>query len=373
MNRDLLASIGQQMRIPLTTLVGLGEGLKQSTGSMQSAELAQFDHACRRLEQLANDLSESAQAAQLDRTLEKKPVHMRSLLANLNRAIKPACTAYDVIVNFALSSSVPEHLLGSAKRISQVLNNIVDLGIRCAQHDMLAVLVTYKDGHLTARVSTEGPGINEELRREHFSQHGLQETGRYDSPGLTTALSLTQLVVQAMEGELTTYESSGLAEFTLLLSLPMDTAVPPSDLDDDVLSVESEKEPGSLPGDLKLLVVDDDPLSCDIMSGMLRHLGAEVMVCHNGRDAVELVSTHSYDLVFMDCGMAVLNGLEATKQIRDLDLPCAWVPIVAVTTFVLEEDKQACRDAGMNGYLAKPARLDDLERMLLTQLVDGKE
>jgi CheY-like chemotaxis protein len=124
-----------------------------------------------------------------------------------------------------------------------------------------------------------------------------------------------------------------------------------------------------------VLLVEDNDINALLARRMLEKAGCEVTVCGNGREAVEAMrerlasSNPPFDLVFMDVHMPVVDGLEATRQIREIyaaqpDAAVRAPPIVALTANAFEEDRRRCLDAGMDDYLAKPFDRDDLERML---------
>jgi CheY-like chemotaxis protein/anti-sigma regulatory factor (Ser/Thr protein kinase) len=121
-----------------------------------------------------------------------------------------------------------------------------------------------------------------------------------------------------------------------------------------------------LPANLRVLVVEDHPLSQKVIRGMLAKLGVRSDVVSNGQEAVEAVQHHSYDLVLMDCEMPVLDGYEATRRIRawETDNARRAVPIIALSAHILNEIKERCRQAGMNGHMAKPVDLNELRESL---------
>ena len=114
---------------------------------------------------------------------------------------------------------------------------------------------------------------------------------------------------------------------------------------------------------VSVLLVEDNTTNQLVASSMLRHLGCDVTIADDGAQALELLDEASYDVILMDCQMPVLDGYEATRRIR-ADGRHANTPIVALTAHALASDEQRCRDAGMNGYLAKPIRLADLRSVL---------
>ena len=123
-----------------------------------------------------------------------------------------------------------------------------------------------------------------------------------------------------------------------------------------------------------ILVAEDAPLNQEIISLLLKRFGHQVAIVENGAEAVEAVTSRHYDLVLMDMQMPVMDGIEAVRRIRALAGPAGRVPVVALTANVLPEEIERCRQAGMQGHLAKPIDpdrlVDEIDR-LSTEEVGG--
>jgi CheY-like chemotaxis protein len=115
---------------------------------------------------------------------------------------------------------------------------------------------------------------------------------------------------------------------------------------------------------VRVLVVDDNAVNQKVIVRMLQTLGVEATVASDGARAVDAVRGERFSLVLMDLQMPELDGFDACRRIRELPGPTSTVPVVALTANVLDEDRAACSAAGMNDFLAKPARIDELERVL---------
>jgi len=112
------------------------------------------------------------------------------------------------------------------------------------------------------------------------------------------------------------------------------------------------------------LVAEDNLVNQKVAVGALERLGCRVDVVGTGRDAVDMVSRFSYDVVFMDCIMPEMDGFEATRRIRDLESAGSHVPIIALTALAMAGDCERCLESGMDDYISKPARLRDFEKVL---------
>ncbi len=137
-------------------------------------------------------------------------------------------------------------------------------------------------------------------------------------------------------------------------------------------------QPESLPDlrglDLRLLVAEDSQVNVDVLVAMLEDLGVGVDLAMTGREAVDRFAANHYDLVFMDCQMPIMDGYEATARIREMEQdPGGHVPVIALTANALKGDREKALAAGMDDYLAKPFRQDDLVRMITTWAVPERE
>ena len=133
--------------------------------------------------------------------------------------------------------------------------------------------------------------------------------------------------------------------------------------DDETLRAPTHLQPA--PHRARILLVEDNPVNQLVAKGMLSKLGCEVMVAAHGGDALRQLAQHRFDLVLMDCNMPVMDGYEASRQIRQSEL-WADLPIVALTANAMPEERERCRTAGMNDYLSKPFRREELQALLDT-------
>ncbi|OAC99609.1 Ssk1 response regulator, partial [Mucor lusitanicus CBS 277.49] len=117
----------------------------------------------------------------------------------------------------------------------------------------------------------------------------------------------------------------------------------------------------------KTLVVDDNPINLKVLSRMLAHIGIQSQTASNGREACDMIAKDAFDLVFMDIWMPEMNGLEAAEKIRrDMATSPVHPYIIALTACVMPGDREKCIQAGMNGYVSKPIRKEELEASIHT-------
>ncbi|WP_426416853.1 response regulator [Aestuariirhabdus sp. LZHN29] len=132
-------------------------------------------------------------------------------------------------------------------------------------------------------------------------------------------------------------------------------------LSDKADNIETESEPES--SSLLMLLVEDNETNQKVAEAMLEHLGHRVILCSNGKRALELCRVRAFDLIFMDCNMPIMDGYQTTRRMRQIN-GVQNVPIIALTANALSEDRQKCLDAGMSDYISKPFRKQDLAAII---------
>jgi CheY-like chemotaxis protein len=144
-------------------------------------------------------------------------------------------------------------------------------------------------------------------------------------------------------------------------------SIPPDRSGSDQAADQKAAQDRTTPSKYRVLLVEDNPLNQMLGKAMMEHCGCHVDAVGNGREAVEAFSRVAYDMIFMDCQMPEMDGFEATVRIRDLEnrcpdaLPAGHVPIVALTAYDTEGDREHCMSAGMDDYVGKPFNVATLQ------------
>jgi signal transduction histidine kinase len=251
--------------------------------------------------------------------------------------------------------AVPTWVAGDEGRLRQVLNNLVNNAVKFTPNGevVLSVAPAEFEDQLRFTVRDTGVGIAPAaLPRlfQAFVQEDVSTTRRFGGTGL--GLAICKRLVQLLGGDIQVQSEPGKgSSFSFTCRLPR-VAEP--------AGVETVGTPvaAALPfAARKILVVDDHEANRLLMRRMLERLGCEIEEASDGAEAVNRILGAAYDLVLMDCSMPVLDGYAATKQVRQHEAGARHVPIVALTANAQPEDRERCREAGMDGYLGKPVRL----------------
>ncbi|MGJ8669550.1 MAG: response regulator [Oceanococcus sp.] len=188
----------------------------------------------------------------------------------------------------------------------------------------------------------------------------------FATPDPTVIIMVTAFGREEVESQAKSAGLDGFLVKPVNPSVLLDTIVSAFGSQNAPRAAEQLKAPQAIPAlqGRKILLVEDNPINQEVARELLQREGLSVDEAVNGQIAIEQVAVTDYDLVFMDMQMPVMDGIEATRRIRQLDSPHATVPIVAMTANAMQEDRQQCLDAGMNDHLGKPVNIDQLRSIL---------
>jgi PAS domain S-box-containing protein len=262
----------------------------------------------------------------------------------------------------------PRRLRGDAARLRQILLNLVSNAVKFTERGEITLSCeeTRRQHHtswLRLEISDTGIGIHPAMREKLFQpfvQADASTTRRFGGTGL--GLAICKRLVEAMGGSISLTSTPGQGS-TFRLELPFERREHPEQL---MLPVPARQ--AELGKCHRILVVEDNPVSQQLAAAMLKRMGCRADVVGNGAEAVEAWRRLPYDLILMDCDMPVMDGLTATRQIRASEAPDQHIPIIAITASVLAGDSERCRDAGMDDFLAKPVRHQELSQKVLAWL-----
>jgi len=242
--------------------------------------------------------------------------------------------------------------VGDAMRIRQVLANLVSNAVKFTAAGSVTLAIQPAAGGIRLTVTDTGIGLTEAQIAgmfDKFSQADASTTRRYGGTGL--GLSICRNLVEMMGGAITAQSVFGHgAAFTV--DLPLRRAAP----EEETGPAESAAKPVPTAGRLRVLAAEDNPTNQLVLRALMAPLDAELTVVGNGREAVEAFAERAFDVVLMDIQMPEMNGLNATRAIRDFEaaLDRPRTPILALTANVMSNQVEAYLAAGMDDYVAKP-------------------
>ncbi len=360
---DFLATMSHEFRTPMNAVLGLSEVLAHSSLTpVQHETIKTIHNSAEGLLVLLNDILDHAKIDAGRMTLDPRSIDIHELVENAVATIRYKTNEKHLTVEVSSSPTVPHHIWGDGPRLRQILVNLLSNAVKFTdigkvRLDIDSRVLGDQKHEIRLRVEDTGIGISEENLERIFSPFEQANTAiRVNRGGTGLGLSISRNLAQLMGGSLTARSVPGKGSifefvFPTKEAEPSETPVAPHTVDD---------ESGS---PLRILVVEDNRTNQRVAMAMLEQLGYTADMVENGKIAVEQLEKTFYDVIFMDRHMPELDGLQATIRIREL--PGKRPYIVAMTASAFADDRAACADAGMDDFVAKPVRLEDLRRALL--------
>lgn len=377
LKQQFLANMSHEIRTPMNAIVGMTQLLLNlNPGPRELKYLQAIKTSADNLLVIINDILDLSRIEAGKIVIESTDFELKEVLNSVQDMLILKAEEKQISLKYTLEESIPRRLVGDPSRLNQILINLAGNAVKFTREGGVEIRVsTYKQSEekhwIKFDIIDTGIGIAPDYVEkifESFTQAGTDVARQYGGTGL--GLTISKELVELMDGQISVVSELGQGTtFTVIIPFQASRLINVSEKAPRVNKAVMDRL-----RTIDLLLVEDNEFNRMVAEDTLKELLPEIRitVAHDGKQAVDLVRRQPFDLILMDIQMPVMDGVEATRQIREvLPSPARDVKIIAMTANVLSEDVERYLNAGMNAYVSKPFHTEELLLKMASVLING--
>ncbi|OQP56061.1 hypothetical protein A4H97_20995 [Niastella yeongjuensis] len=362
---NFLANMSHEIRTPMNAILGFTQLLSQKR---MDGDAKHFVNTIQRsgenLLTIVNDILDISKIEAGMMRIEKLPFSLRGLVNSIELMVQQKVMSKSISLTIAIDNSLPDILEGDPVRLTQIINNLLSNAIKFTDKGAIDLRITKKEiinnvATLSIVISDTGIGIEPQKLKQIFGRFQQADdtiTREYGGTGL--GLSIVKDLVDLLKGTIQVESAPGTGT-AFYITLPY--IISTQQISNN-LGISEVPFANNTNNNLHILITEDNEANQSLLSHIFKNWNIPFDIANNGQEAIEKLKTNDYNMVLMDIQMPLMDGYTAARKIRN-ELKSA-IPIVAMTAHALPGEKEKCLSYGMNDYITKPVKQEQLRELI---------
>ena len=361
-----LTNMSHEIRTPLNGIIGMIRELNKTKTTFQQKEIISIaNKASNHLLTIINNILDISKIESGEVKLDLTPFNIRNTVDNVLEIVSNSAKEKNIKIELKIDDDIKSNHIGDSSRLSQILLNIIGNSIKFSQNTPLKINITLSKPDINKQlieftIEDFGIGMSEDFLKTIFTKFNQEDNlNSRKEQGTGLGLVITKELVELMHGEIEILSKKNIGT-KIKIKIPFIVL-------ENNLEIESKKEIHKI--DLKntrILIAEDNEMNIEVLKSILEPYNPILTTANNGQEAIEICKKEPFDLILMDIQMPIVDGIEATKTLKQIVK--ITTPIIAVSANAFKNEINECYKAGMINYIIKPFEEENLLQIIQTEL-----